>query len=336
MLQRLAETARRLTDARYAALAVLDAEGKVAQFHTAGLAEAERQRIGEPPRGRGLLGTLLRDGVPIRIADLARDPRATGFPPHHPVMKTFMGVPIVTRGKVIGGLYLTDKPVLSRSPERSEGAAEGTDDQPFTQEDEDLALGLAADAAIAIENARLFGEVERLAVTDGLTGLYNVRYFYQALERELERSRRYGHRCSLIMLDLDDFKKYNDRYGHLAGDDLLRELADLIRSALREADTAARYGGEEFVVILPETNGDQAVALAERLRETVRDHKFVVREGQRLGRITVSLGVATYSRGAQASSRGSARGDVEGLVEAADMALLRAKERKNQVCGAAD
>ena len=311
VLQTLAETARHLTNARYAALVVPNTEGELIQFQTAGLAEAERQRIGEPPRGRGLLGIPLREGVPIRVADLARDPRATGFPPYHPVMKTFMGVPILTPGKVLGSLYLTDK----------------MDAQPFTREDEDLVLGLAADAAIAIENARLFGKVERLAATDGLTGLYNVRYFYQALEKELERSRRYGHPCSLIMLDLDDFKKYNDRYGHLAGDDLLRELADLIRSTTRETDTAARYGGEEFVVILPETNGDQAVALAERLRETVREHKFVVREGQRLGRITVSLGVATYPGGAQ---------DVEGLVEAADMALLQAKERKDRVCVAAN
>ena len=178
--------------------------------------------------------------------------------------------------------------------------------------------------AIAVENARLHAEVRRQAITDGLTGLYNHRHFYELLEKELTRSRRYRRSCSLIMLDLDDFKSYNDRYGHLAGDDLLRELAGLIRRVIRQSDLAARYGGEEFALILPETNGGQALALAQRLVKTVRDHEFQVAKKPETGHLTISIGVATYPTHAR---------DVEGLVHAADLALLQAKaEGKDRVC----
>lgn len=221
--------------------------------------------------------------------------------------QTLLMVPLVVRDEAIGLLELEE------SRHRHE----------FSQQDIRLAQALVAQAAMAIENARLYEETRHQAITDGLTRLFNARFFYQELERELERSQRYGRFCSLIMLDLDDFKKYNDRYGHQAGDDLLRELAGLMRGVIRQTDVPARYGGEEFTIILPETDGGQARVLAERLRDVVHHHEFVVRDTQRIGRITVSQGVATYPDDAQ---------DVEGLVEAADMALLRAKETKDRVC----
>lgn len=175
----------------------------------------------------------------------------------------------------------------------------------------------ANQAAIAIENTRLYEQTRRMAFTDGLTGLYNVRHFYRLLEQELERSERYRHPLGLIMLDLDDFKQYNDRYGHLAGDELLKELANLIIEVIRTADVAVRYGGEEFAVILPETGSDEALRLAERLRETVEAHEFTVGDTQQRGQITVSAGVAAYPDDSE---------DVQSLVNAADMALLHAKE----------
>ena len=122
--------------------------------------------------------------------------------------------------------------------------------------DEDVALGraLADQAAVAIEHARLYKRIQDQAVTDGLTGLYNHRHFYERLEHEVARAQRYGTPVSLLMLDLDDFKVYNDRFGHLAGDAVLREVAAILRSELRaKLDVAARYGGEEFAVILPNT-----------------------------------------------------------------------------------
>jgi len=166
-------------------------------------------------------------------------------------------------------------------------------------------------------------QARHLALTDGLTGLYNRRHLSRLLARELTRSRRHEHSLAVLMLDLDDFKQYNDRYGHLAGDDVLCRLADLIRSLVRDSDTAFRYGGEEFTLVLPETNGRAAVALAERLRRTVEEHAFVVRGDTDVGRITISVGVATYPEEAH---------DVEGLIHAADVALLQAKQCKNRVC----
>ncbi len=276
VLQTLTETARQLIGARYAALAVLDAEGtrSVAQFHTAGLGEARRKRIGKPPQGRGLLGAILREGLPIRLDELARDPRSSGFPPHHPPMKSFMGVPIISRGNVMGSLYLTEK----------------TGGQPFTQDDEDLVVGLAADAAIAIENARLFGAVEQLAITDSLTGLRNRRHFLELAEHEFQRARRYRRPLSIIMLDIDRFKQVNDTYGHAIGDQILQSIAACCRETLRALDSPSRYGGEEFSLLLPENDLAGARHAAERLR--LRVAEAPIRTDRGLVSVTISLGVA--------------------------------------------
>jgi diguanylate cyclase (GGDEF)-like protein len=301
VLQTLTETVRHLIGARYAALAVLDVEGtrSVAQFHTAGLSEAERQRIGDPPQGRGLLGAVLREGVPIRLDDMAHDPRSVGFPPHHPPMKTFMGMPLVARGKVIGSLYLTDK----------------VNDQSFTRDDEALVMGLAADAAIAIENARLFGAVQQLAVTDSLTGLHNRRHFFELAEHEFQRARRYRRTVSMIMLDIDRFKRVNDAYGHAAGDQVLQALAARCRETLRDIDFMGRYGGEEFVVLLPENDVGGARSAAERLRQCVAEPPIETYRGP--VSVTISLGVAAMTEDCP---------DVVALLDRADAAMYAAKE----------
>ncbi len=305
VLQTLVETAQYLVNARYAALGVLDAEGKFGQFLVSGLTEAEREQIGALPHGRGMLGALLYEGVPLRLDDLTRDPRAVGFPPHHPPMKTFLGVPVMTRGKVVGRLYMTDK----------------ADDQPFTQEDEDLVVGLAADAAIAIENARLFAEVQQLAITDGLTGLYNRRHFFALAERELERARRYGHPLSVILLDLDHFKHVNDTYGHSVGDEALRVVAARCRECLRSIDHLGRYGGEEFAALLPENDLDGARAAAERLRQCIAESPVETSQG--LLPLTISLGVAALDESCP---------DLATLLSRADAALYVAKkEGRNRV-----
>jgi diguanylate cyclase (GGDEF)-like protein len=156
-----------------------------------------------------------------------------------------------------------------------------------------------------------------------LTGLYNRRYLYQELERELARSRRYGHPLSLVICDLDNFKMYNDQYGHLAGDDLLRELGEMMNSYIRKSDTAFRYGGEEFAVILPHTDQGSALVLAERLREAINQKSFLIREKLQIGHITISIGVASYPEDAV---------EVDSLINSADMALYEAKKTKNCVC----
>ncbi len=138
----------------------------------------------------------------------------------------------------------------------------------FTEQECELASTLAALAAVAIENARLHSGLELLATTDGLTGLHNHRYFYDRLAQEVARAHRYGLPLSLLMIDIDDFKLYNDRFGHRAGDALLRGLAALLRSHTRQQiDLVARYGGEEFAIILPSTGAAAAAKAGERLRD---------------------------------------------------------------------
>lgn len=157
--------------------------------------------------------------------------------------------------------------------------------------------------------------LENLAITDGLTGAYNHRYFYKRLNEEFERAKRYGTSVSLIMIDIDFFKKINDNYGHLVGDSVLVDLAKLLKQNIRKHDVFARYGGEEFVIILPHTNFEGAQHEAERLRKAVESYKFshISKEGE----VTISLGCVSYP-------------DVkvdkpEDLVKLADSALYTAK-----------
>ncbi|MBA4373532.1 MAG: hypothetical protein C0402_11805 [Thermodesulfovibrio sp.] len=176
--------------------------------------------------------------------------------------------------------------------------------------------------SMILDKIRLFQETRRLSITDGLTGLFNSRYFYKQLEAEIARSNRYGHSFSLIMFDIDSFKKLNDTYGHQAGDDVLVELARILQSASREADIAVRYGGEEFVIVLPNTSEADTVYLADRIRDSVEQTAFLQ---DLTGGITITLsgGVASYPMNA---------GDIKSLLNAADTALYAAKTSgKNRV-----
>jgi diguanylate cyclase (GGDEF)-like protein len=175
---------------------------------------------------------------------------------------------------------------------------------------------LADAVALAFENVRLFQKTRELSITDEVTPLHNFRYFHQALERELKLVNRYGGTLSLLFVDLDRFKPINDQYGHLRGSRTLREVGFLIRAAVRETDIPARYGGDEFVVILPQTDGDSAKVLAEKLRRLVEGHTFLQEEGIN-ARLGVSLGLATYPSEANAK---------EALIRLADKRMYEDKE----------
>ena len=169
------------------------------------------------------------------------------------------------------------------------------------------------------------GEIyKQLSRIDGLTELYNYTFFQQLLKTEVERAGRYGHQLSLLMIDIDNFKGYNDAYGHPAGDDALRRLARVMSRAVRGCDFIARYGGDEFVVVLPETDQTEAKTIGERLRTLVSKTIF---DGTREGEesiITVSVGLATYPKDAQTK---------EDLVKRADQALYQAKSKnRNNLC----
>jgi diguanylate cyclase (GGDEF)-like protein len=162
---------------------------------------------------------------------------------------------------------------------------------------------------------------KELSITDSLTKLYNSRHFFRQLRQEVERANRYGQPLSLVLLDIDNFKGYNDTYGHLEGDRVLSVLSDVIRRNVRSTDTAFRYGGEEFTVILPQTEKESALSVAERLRESFANTVLSPRPGVAVS-MTVSIGVSQYVRGEQDAV----------FIKRADAGMYTAKQRgKNQV-----
>jgi diguanylate cyclase (GGDEF)-like protein len=191
----------------------------------------------------------------------------------------------------------------------------------FDEETTTLAEWLASQAGVALENARLHDVVQRQASTDDLTGLVNRRRFIEALQAEIERARRFGSPLTVILADLDDFKRVNDELGHHAGDIVLRSFADLMRSHVREVDVPGRIGGEEFAIVLPETDADGAASVAERMRHALEAVSLPVDDDRSI-RVTASFGVA----GLQTAQSG------DDLLRAADAALYRAKaDGKNKV-----
>jgi len=215
-------------------------------------------------------------------------------------------IPLGSDGRESGVLYL---------------APRGMD---FSDEDRELAHWLGAQASVALENARLHRLVERQANTDGLTELPNRRHFEEALESEISRAERFGGGLALVLADLDDFKQVNDRYGHQAGDDVLRTFAGILRDTVREIDLPARYGGEEFAVLLPQTDIEGAHNLAERLRRALASRPMTTQPGS-LVAVTASFGVASFPDAATPAA----------LFAAADDALYQAKHAgKNCVVSA--
>ncbi len=189
--------------------------------------------------------------------------------------------------------------------------------------------------SVIYENMVLYSKLHQLyekksqeAILDGLTRLYNYRYFMQELERESNRANRYKQAFSLFMLDIDKFKNYNDTYGHLAGDRILQTISELIVKNIRNTDTVARYGGEEFVVILPGLKRKAAVALAEKLRNIIVEHAFYNEEIKQNCQITISIGVACFPEDNDNPSE---------LIKSADKALYHAKQTgRNKVCSVTD
>ncbi len=276
--------------------------------------------IGLPPEvvavgrllpGRGVAGWVVETNAPLLLNDPASDMRAVellGTVKHR--ISSIVSVPLHGPDGVVGTLN-----VENRTPGRK-----------FVPSALDFLTIVAAQLSVALERVALYERLRDEAVTDPLTGLYNQRYFWQRIHEELSRAERYGTELSLMMVDLDGFKRFNDTYGHPAGDEALKRVARILQDSVRQGDVVARYGGEEFVVVCPNTGRKDVTALAERLRqlvERVSTGKFD--HGGRMHKnITLSMGVAVFPHNASSA---------EDLVASADSCLYAAKESgRNRVC----
>ncbi len=233
---------------------------------------------------------------PIVIPDTNLDPRFHGYGENR--ARSWLGIPLIVRNEVVGFM-----------------AIDRSDPHAISERDAEIGTIFASQAAIAIANARLFGEVERLATTDGLTEVSNRRYFFELAEREWNRTRRYDHPLSAMMLDIDHFKRVNDTYGHAIGDVVLRTVAQICRTSLRDTDFLGRYGGEEFAILLPDTELSAAHITAERLSHSIAATYIATEKGALS--VTVSIGIASVTE---------ATPSVASLLDRADRGLYIAKE----------
>lgn len=192
----------------------------------------------------------------------------------------------------------------------------------FKEGDKEKFYILTQQFLLGIKRAVLYQEVQELAITDSLTRIFNRRYYLERFAEELERSRKFKYKFSCLMIDIDYFKSYNDRYGHIVGDAVLREISQTIQEKIRQIDLLGRYGGEEFIIILSETDKDLANQAAQRIRQAI-EYKPIRAYDEEL-KITVSIGISTFPEDGQ---------DVETLIDRSDAALYRAKETgRNRVC----
>ena len=250
---------------------------------------------------------VMRRSRPLLVEDSHTDFRfSTQKRQNNGLLHSICASPLMTENKVLGVLR-----VSASSPN-----AFASDDLHAL----DIISGLAA---VTLRNRLLVDKMEELAIRDGLTGLYLNRYFQERFAEELTRSHLKSVRFSLIMMDIDFFKRYNDEYGHTAGDLVLKNVAAILLRCLEPVELAARYGGEEFVVILPNKTKKEALQTAEKIRSEIENYKFVLRRSR--GVVTASLGVASYPEDGKTA---------ESLMAAADENLYEAKKKgRNRVCG---
>lgn len=300
------ETMTSVVGARLGAIAMAEPSGRcltIRATHGYPLVLVEHMRIG---KGEGIFGMAYESGKMMRapgataVAQIVRRPRYR--------TDSYVVLPIMTGDEVLAVVSVADR----------------LDDHAFTRSDVAALCALAEPAALALARERATARAEAFAhaaAIDSVSGLFNRRYFHGRLEEELQRSRRHEIPLALLMIDIDDFKAINDRYGHLAGDSVIRSAADIVRRAVRVFDVCTRFGGEEFAVIMPGSHEESAAAVAERIRARVAGFRMSDKTLNGLT-VTVSIGLAVSRPGMAARD----------LISRADEALYLAKRSgKNRV-----
>jgi two-component system, cell cycle response regulator len=296
-LQIVTDAAVSLLDANHASIRLVAGDNLLSSARSG---SGTSRAPAEFRRGEGIIGWVIDQKKPVLVDDVSKDPRFVTYPDQTFTIRSMMAEPLWSANKVIGVLSVTSGAISAFSPRHQ------------------LLIRLLANcSAPAIERARL----NRLAMFDHLTLAFNHRYLYPRIAEEMERSRRTKSQLSILLLDLDHFKNVNDAYGHSVGDLALTQVADRIRMNVRKIDVLIRRGGEEFVLVMPDTDEEQAAASAVRIREQLANVPLTLQDGLTI-RQTVSIGVATWN----------ANETPEALEVRADKAMYLAKNQgRNRV-----
>jgi diguanylate cyclase (GGDEF)-like protein len=300
--QELTAISAELVGAERASLLVPDSEAVGLSAKSSIGARADLSHAGGI--GERVARAILDKGKPVLVTDTARVALPPAPKERKYKTKSFISYPVMLGDRGVGVINFTDK----------------IGGEMFNRRDIEILDSIAPQIAVAIDRSALrdkAGEYAQLSITDALTGLLNRRYLEERFTEEIKRSNRTGDAISFVMLDVDEFKSYNDKFGHPAGDEALRIVGRVLKDTLRGADVPARYGGEEFAILLPQTNADEAETIAERIRRNVELTEFPKRK------VTISVGIAT---------RTAVLNNVPDLIDAADRALYQAKRLgRNQV-----
>ncbi len=308
VLQNILVSAMAIMEIPAGSIALYDEESSKLELHAhAGLSDAFISKERWLVKKGGLTYEILDRGELFIVedtgeADFFNNPLAVAEG-----IRSLIAVPLKIQNKIVGVLYVDDfRP------------------RQFPESRLRILNILGSFASMSIDNARLHEQTQFLAATDGLTGLYNHRQFKILFKEEMARSRRYEKKLGIIMFDIDNFKNFNDSYGHQVGDKVLVAISSVLKKILRESDVSFRYGGEEFVILLPETGITQTLKAAERIAEAIRRESAKIREVTDSEGITISAGAAAFPRDGENET------DLLGVV---DDLLYRAKEAgKDRVC----
>jgi diguanylate cyclase (GGDEF)-like protein len=304
VLDTLMGKAKEVMNAEASSLMLVDDEKQELYFHTVKGEKSEVLKQLRLKLGEGISGWVAKEGESVLVEDCSKDPRFSKKADNLSqfVTRSMMCVPLKVSRKILGTVQVLNK----------------ADGNLFNKSDLKIFEMLANQAAIAIENARL----HRMATIDGMTGLYLKHYFMGRLKDEYLLARKNGTSLSLLMSDIDFFKKVNDRYGHQGGDAALVELASVIRSTVSEfgkEDIAGRYGGEEFCVLMPESGSERAYEMAERIRKNIESKPIPI--GDQFANITISIGISSFPEHANWIH------SEEDFIRLADEALYLCKDR---------